>query len=337
MVKNIDKSIENPLVTVLLPVYNGGNFLKETIQSILDQTYENFEFIIINDCSTDNSENIIQDFNDKRISYIKNNQNLELINTLNKGITISKGKYIVRIDADDIAHRERISRQVLYMEENSDVIVCGSNVALIKNNIITNEIIEYHSDSNDIKFALNFYCPFIHPSIIIRKEILIKNKLKFDLEFKHAEDYFLWTQLAAYGEFYNIPEVLTYYRLHEHQISHVNKQYQIEQMKRIQEIYQQNSLSYEFSLKERMDIFNLFENKIKQNNTKKILTLIKFLKNKSFKGNYKQRFVLNKIKNLILESKKLDFRLIFKLIQLYSQENLTFNIKQIISIGLKCL
>ena len=113
-------------VTVLMPVYNGEMYLREAIDSILHQTFTDFEFLIINDGSTDNSETIILSYDDSRIRYEKNDSNLKLIATLNKGIELAKGKYIVRMDADDISIPDRIEKQVAFLEKNPDVGICGS-------------------------------------------------------------------------------------------------------------------------------------------------------------------------------------------------------------------
>src|ERR1017187_7276972 len=116
----------SPYITVLMPVYNAAPFLREAIDSILNQTFKNFELLIINDGSTDNCEEIILTYKDPRIRYIKNETNIKLISTLNKGIKLSKGKYIVRMDADDISFPDRIEKQVNYMETNPAIALCGT-------------------------------------------------------------------------------------------------------------------------------------------------------------------------------------------------------------------
>ena len=121
----------NPLVTVLMPVYNGEKYLKEAIESILNQTFKDFEFLIINDGSTDNSVKIIQSFNDLRIRLIHNESNIGLIKTLNKGLKLSNGKYIARMDCDDVSLPKRLSVQINFMEKHPEIGVCGSWVKII--------------------------------------------------------------------------------------------------------------------------------------------------------------------------------------------------------------
>src|SRR5688500_8514963 len=117
----MDKAITTqPLVSVLMPVYNAEAYVSEAIQSILQQTYKNFEFLIINDGSTDNSEKLINTFSDSRIRYIRNSENIKLVATLNKGIDLSVGKYLVRMDADDISLPERLQKQVDFMETHPE-------------------------------------------------------------------------------------------------------------------------------------------------------------------------------------------------------------------------
>lgn len=119
---------ESPLISVILPVYNGENYLDKAIESILKQTYTNFELIIINDGSFDNTENIILSYNDKRIRYIKNEKNLKLIKTLNKGISLAKGLYISRMDADDIAIENLFQKQIETFTKDDTVDIVNNSI-----------------------------------------------------------------------------------------------------------------------------------------------------------------------------------------------------------------
>src|SRR3990167_9325600 len=121
----------NPLVTVLMPVYNGKKYLKEAIESVLNQTFRDFEFLIIDDGSTDKSAEIIKSFNDARIRLERNVTNLGLIKTLNNGLTLSRGKYIARMDCDDISLPKRLSVQVNFMEKHPEIGICGSWVKVM--------------------------------------------------------------------------------------------------------------------------------------------------------------------------------------------------------------
>ena len=125
----------SPIVTVLMPVYNAEKYLAEAINSILNQTFTNYELLIINDGSTDKSEEIILKYSDKRIRYIKNDKNIRLVATLNKGIELAKGKYIARMDADDISVPTRLEKQITLLENNEDIGVCGSFLYVFGENI----------------------------------------------------------------------------------------------------------------------------------------------------------------------------------------------------------
>lgn len=231
------KLVDLPLVSVLMPVYNGEKYLKEAIESILNQTYTNFEFIIINDGSTDKSEEIILSYTDTRINYISNSANIKLIKTLNVGLNAATGKYICRMDADDISLQNRIELQVDFMENHPKYVLAGTYVNTINELGQLQKTIEYYTQDEDLRFAMIHYCPFIHPSVILRSDILKKTNFHYLEDYIHAEDYHLWTILANEGKVANIPLYLLNYRVHPEQISSVNEQFQLLQMKRIQEAY----------------------------------------------------------------------------------------------------
>ncbi len=225
-------NLKNPKVTVLMPVYNGGKHLNEAIESILAQTFADFEFLIINDGSTDNSAKIIESFNDKRIRLIKNNKNLKLVKTLNKGIDFARGKYIVRMDQDDISFPERLSKQVGFMEKHPDIGVCGSRVELIGKN--SGQVWDFVPENPDIlKCLLLFSNYIVHPTVIIRKKLLEKYHLHYN-EIFAAEDYDLWCRISEYSRMSNLQEVLLYYREHSSKMSQINRKDQIENANLIQ-------------------------------------------------------------------------------------------------------
>jgi len=205
-----------PLVSVLMPVFNGEKYLTEAIESILTQTYTNFEFVIINDGSTDTTEEIIKAFSDSRIRLINNTTNIKLIATLNKGIQLCNGKYIVRMDADDVSLPDRIEVLVGFMEHNPDVGVCGSYYKIIGDN---ERVIKYPTSNDELKTSLLFFVPIAHPTTIWRKEVIAKNQLGFDVNYIHAEDYKFWTEIIEYSQLGNVPEILLNYREHNNQIS----------------------------------------------------------------------------------------------------------------------
>lgn len=202
-----------PLVTVLLSVYNGEKYLKTAIDSILSQSFKNFEFLIINDGSSDNTEGVIKSYSDSRISYIRNESNLKLIASLNKGLSLAKGKYIARMDADDISIEDRLEKQVSFLENNSEIGICGSYIEVFGPGISTYTR-KYPLEDVDIRLEAIMRSPFAHPTVMIRKKILDKYNLQYSKEYLLLEDYKLWTDLLNYTQGMNLPEVLLKYRSH---------------------------------------------------------------------------------------------------------------------------
>lgn len=210
-----------PKISVLMPVYNTkAAYLKESIESILNQTFSDFEFIIINDGSENNAEEVILSYTDKRIRYIKNKENIGLIKTLNKGLRESKGEYIARMDSDDIALPERFIKQVEFMNENLNVGVSGTWLKTFGDELKT-RIEKYPSSCEEIKVKMLFSCPIAHPTAFIRKSLFVKYNLFYSEDYVHAEDYELWSRANKYFDFANIPESLVQYRCHKNQISQV--------------------------------------------------------------------------------------------------------------------
>ena len=226
---------QQPLVSVILPVYNASTFLKESIDSVLNQTYTNFELIIINDASTDDSDIIISSYDDSRICHFKNSENLKLIKTLNKGIYLAKGKYIARMDADDICYPNRLEEQISFLENNPEYILVGSSAKVIDERGIEKNDLVYFSEHEDIVFASLFYSPIIHPSAVIRKGGLDDFNLKYDESYIHVEDYELWTRMLFFGKFKNLKKNLLKYRVHSTQISTLHNSEQLKMNKLIQQ------------------------------------------------------------------------------------------------------
>jgi glycosyltransferase involved in cell wall biosynthesis len=230
----MDKNM-NPLVSVIMPVYNGEKYLREAIDSILNQTFSDFEFLIFNDGSTDNSENIILSYDDSRIQYIKNESNIKLIATLNKGIELAKGKYIVRMDADDLSAPTRIEKQLTFMEENHEVGLCGSWFTAFGE--IDENICKYKKQHDEILFKMFYQCHFCHPSLIIRKKVFENLEIPFDKKFIHAEDYELYFRLSTKWKFHNLQESLVMYRIHSSSVSRQNQMIQLEHSLQIRKMF----------------------------------------------------------------------------------------------------
>ncbi|SEC11258.1 glycosyltransferase [Paenibacillus sp. GP183] len=207
-------------VTVLMPVYNGGKFLSEAIESILNQTYREFEFLIINDGSTDNSEEIIKGYNDSRIIYVENEKNIGLIQTLNKGLGLINSDYIARMDADDISFPTRLEKQIKFMDQNKDIAVSGTSIQLFdergwKKNYIVRK------DPLQIKTQLLFYSALMHPTVILRRKIIVEGNFTYNEAHQSLEDFGLWQKISFEHKLSNIQEVLLKYRINESGITQV--------------------------------------------------------------------------------------------------------------------
>ncbi len=202
------------MISVIMPVYNGEKYLREAIDSILSQTYSDFEFIIINDCSTDSTEEIILSYSDNRIVYIKNEKNMGVAATLNRGLDIAKGEYIARMDADDISLPKRFEKQIGFMEKHKNVAVCGTWVEFFgaANSVFKNPI-----SKEETKVSLLFNSCIAHPTAMIRTNIA--QCYKYDSEYEGLEDYELWYRISLEYDITNIPDVLLKYRIHKEQVT----------------------------------------------------------------------------------------------------------------------
>jgi glycosyltransferase involved in cell wall biosynthesis len=211
----------SPAISVILPVYNGEVYLQQAIQSVLEQSFRGFELIIINDGSMDNSEKIILSFSDPRIVYLKNESNSGLIFTLNRAISLSKGGYIARMDADDICLRERFEKQKEFLDKNPEIDVVGSLIRFIDENNQPGgqPVFDKETVSNkSIRDMLPNENCLSHPSIMTRTPIL--KEFQYKSYQKNIEDYDLWLRLQNHHKkMAKIPEVLLLYRIHGESIT----------------------------------------------------------------------------------------------------------------------
>lgn len=209
-------SISNhPRITVLMPVYNCELYVKEAIDSILNQTFSDFEFIIIDDASTDKTLSIIRSYDDNRIKLIEKPENSGYTNSLNYGLGIARGEYIARMDGDDISLPARFEKQINFLDKNLEVVVCGSSFKIIESEKIYS-VCENHEK---IKLAMLQDCPMGHPTVMMRKKVFQDYNLVYDISKEPAEDYDLWTRLSLLGKLHNLQEVLLNYRMHTSQVS----------------------------------------------------------------------------------------------------------------------
>lgn len=205
-----------PLVSVVLPFYNGEQYLSEAIQSILDQTYENFELLIVSSPNTNQASlDIVKSFSDKRIRHLAGStEQNNLPKQLNLGLDQSRGVYIARMDADDISLRNRLEEEVCFMEKNLDIGIVGSWARSF--GMKTNTI-KHPSDPEEIRANLLFQSSLVHPTVMMRRDKLNEYSLRYNPELRYCEDIDFWARAAGYLKISNIKKILLLYRTHEEQ------------------------------------------------------------------------------------------------------------------------
>lgn len=210
--------MRNAKVTVLMPVRNGEKYIKEAINSVLNQTFEDFEFLIIDDGSTDQTVDIVQSYTDERIRLEKRTHNF--IANLNEGLMLSSGSYIARMDADDIMHTERLRIQFKRMELNPELTVCGTWVKVFNDNGTENNFIKGgHNMINNPIIELLHHNMLVHPSVMIRKDFIIRNNIRYQ-NYPYVEDYKLWFDIArAEGTLFIEPQELLFFRKNDLQVT----------------------------------------------------------------------------------------------------------------------
>ncbi len=211
--------VKEPLVSVIMPVYNTQLYLKASIESILSQTLEDFEFLIFNDGSTDESDELIRTFRDSRIRYFSSEENRGYVYHLNKGLITAKGKYTARMDSDDVSVPERLEKQVEFLESNPEVGILGSRCEVIDENDKHITYSNHYLKDEELRVRLLTDSCFVHPSVVMRKAILSQYQFQYDHALMPAEDYDLWVRLAGVTKLANLDEVLLKYRVHNKQIT----------------------------------------------------------------------------------------------------------------------
>lgn len=207
---------ELPLASVVVPIYNSSVYLEESMASILSQTYGNMEVIAIDDGSSDASGKILKKYKDRRVRIVTHAKNRGLVRTLNEGVEKARGKYIVRMDPDDVAEKNRIQKQVEYMETHPEIDILGSWITVFG---VHNYLWNVHKSHEYIEAKLLFENSLPHPALILRKNSLTSSGLRYEEGYAGAEDYMLWSKLAEKGlRFANLQESLLKYRTHERQV-----------------------------------------------------------------------------------------------------------------------
>jgi len=206
-------------ISVVMPVYNTEKYVGEAIESILCQTFEDFEFIIVDDSSTDSSWRIIQKYakEDNRIVAVQNTDKKGCYSARNFGLNLAKGKYYVVMDSDDIALPNKLQRQLNFMEQHTDIDIAGSWYECFG---YRNGVIKTPLSHDEIESTLFFYNCISHPTVIMRKETLDNFDVKYDESFLFAQDYELWCREIDRLKFANIPQVLIKYRTYDRSIGY---------------------------------------------------------------------------------------------------------------------
>ena len=221
-----------------MSVYNGEDYLCEAIDSVLNQSFHNWELIVINDCSTDSTAQILSRYaeRDCRVKVHTNEVNLRLPSSLNKALTLAQGKYIARMDADDICMPDRLQKQYDFMEKNSDIALSSCRFMTLKSGVISSGGCGGKNDAASIKALLLVTNPILHPGIIAKADVI--RQLGYDKNFTCTEDMELWTRFVLAGHKVQVqPEYLMIYRLHDKQITETTLEKQRKEIVSVQKKY----------------------------------------------------------------------------------------------------
>src|SRR5260221_4552236 len=204
-------------VSVIMPVFNASRFLREAIESVLNQTYTHFEFVIVNDGSTDDSEQVILSYTDRRIRYEKFLQNKGIVTALNQAIRVSTGRYIFRMDADDICFPDRLEKQLHFLESHHDVDLMGSKAVCFSeiNSKPINVSDDVQNSHRVIKLMLLLCSPFVHPTVAFKRRLKDGSCLQYAEGFNYGDDYELFTRNAEILRFGHLNEIVLHYRVHD--------------------------------------------------------------------------------------------------------------------------
>jgi glycosyltransferase involved in cell wall biosynthesis len=232
-------SRNNPKVSVLMCVYNGENYLPDAIESILSQSFEDFEFVIVDDGSNKNTKDLLALYQDPRIVFITNPENIGLTKSLNIGLSHCRGEYIARMDGDDISHPKRLEKQVLFLDEHSEIAVLGTQIRQIdeagKNPRLS--LFKKGTTPLSCRWQSIFDSPITHSSAMFRREIIVNELDGYDEEFRTSQDYELWIRILRYHKITNLDETLVDFRSHDDSVS---KKYSIDNILKVAKILQNN-------------------------------------------------------------------------------------------------
>ena len=219
-----------PLVSIIMPVCNAGPYVAEAVSSMLEQSMGDFEFLIVDDASDDNSADIVASFDDSRIVLLHNAERMGVAASLNRMLDLARGEFIARMDADDISLPERLAIQVDFMRKHSDIWACGGKDEVFSDSRPLVQIREAYPDHEEIKAVLLFYNPISHPFMIYRGSVWREHGIRYSLDAPYAEDYELWSRLTHHlpgAKMANIQTVLGRWRRRSSSVSAQHKERQL--------------------------------------------------------------------------------------------------------------
>lgn len=218
--------------TIILPVYNGERYLREAIDSVLAQTYRDFELWVCNDGSTDGTVAIVDSYTDPRVHRIDNPRNMGLVATLNRAFAMVDSPFIARMDDDDLWEPDKLERQMALLAARPDVGICGTSIHKFGD---IDSVMIFPEESDALKVGLLFYCMMSHPSVVYRRSMLQETGLAYRQDYFPAEDYKMWIDALQHTHICNLQQPLVHYRQHASQICREKKEQQVQLERRLHE------------------------------------------------------------------------------------------------------
>lgn len=245
-----------PKVSVLMSVYNREDYVGEAIESILNQTFVDFEFLIVDDGSTDSTFDVLLKYEkqDPRVRIIKNERNLGISASINKALDLAQGEYIARMDSDDISIRERLEFQVCFLDAHPEIIICGGELQYFG---VNSQYLSVPISDQEIRLQAFLSTPFAQVTVMFRRKTILQNNLRYDESLKVSEDYDLWGKILKLGKGQNLNKVLVYSRTHETNVSFEKKDLMVKMAHDVRRKYLFENLTLEFSQSEISSICNL--------------------------------------------------------------------------------
>lgn len=223
--------MNEPAVTVLMPVHNAAPFVRAAIDSMLAQSWTDFELLVIDDGSTDGSLAAVRSVDDPRLRVVEQKPNQGIVRTLNAGLGLARGRYVARMDADDLSLPDRLRLQCGFLDAHPEVGLCGGNFEKTGDESGPGWIRFFDNDA--LQVSLLFENPFCHPTVMMRRDVLTRHGVLYPDDSPHAEEYALWTRLARLTRFANLPDTVLRYRVHARQVSRLHNETQCRSIERV--------------------------------------------------------------------------------------------------------